>query len=243
MLSRYYYFLISLYLLFSNFCLASDEVTIRVILESDARLYIDSKDLGRKSSFELKLPIGEYSFKILFSSENSWNRSLIDTTVEIDSDTTLYFSEPKLISLISQPSAARIYYKSEFIGLTPIYLPSSKYLRLDDDSISLRKEGYLSESFSKEELMKSNFSITLERDESLRNSFIDKNIKYFLLGSATIFGGLSSYFKQVANNYFYQTDQSSSDLSLVRKYDRLSAVFSTLLQINFGLLVYLLLSE
>lgn len=240
---KYFSLLILLFVLISRFCYAGEGVKVKVELSSDAKLFLDLKDFGRKSFFEFILPIGEHSFKILYSTDNSWGKSLIDTTVMINSDTTLYFTSPKYIPIISKPSDAKIYFNSQYIGLTPKYLLLDNYLRSEDDTISLSKEGYLTSFVSRGDITKNNISIFLDRDESGRNNFINKNIKYFLFGSAGVFGGLSAYFKQVANSYFYDNGQSSANSGLVKKYDNLSAVFSVLLQINFGLLVYFLLSE
>ena len=240
---KYCSLFIILFVLISRYCYAGEGVKVKVELSSDAKLFLDLKDLGRKSFFEFILPIGEHSFKILYSTDNSWDKSLIDTTVMINSDTTLYFTSPKYIPIISKPSDAKIYFNSQYIGLTPKYLLLDNYLRSEDDTISLSKEGYLTSFVSRGDITKNNISIFLDRDESGRNNFINKNIKYFLFGSAGVFGGLSAYFKQVANSYFYDNGQSSANSGLVKKYDNLSAVFSVLLQINFGLLVYFLLSE
>lgn len=241
--NRYLHLLILLFVVISRLCAAGEGVKVKVELSSPAKLFLDLKDFGRKSFFEFSLPIGEHSFKILYSADNSWEKSLIDTTVMINSDTTLYFISPKFIPILSKPSDAKIYFNSQYIGLTPKYLLLNNHLRSENDTISLSKEGYLTSFVTRGDIIKNNISFSLSRDESGRNNFINKNIKYFLFGSAVIFGTLSSYFKQVANSYFYESGQPSGNSNLIKKYDNLSAVFSAMLQINFGVLVYLLLSE
>jgi len=229
-------------ILFCMSCIgfAEEVKNVRINLESKAVLYLDSCIIGEDSVFELRLAPNKYKIDLIFSANNSWNRISIDTTVGIVSDTVLVFPTPTMTLIYSKPSDASVYLNSQLFGLTPYYLNMN--LLNDRDSLFIKKENYLTKYISPNELQ-TNLMYDLELDKSLNNNFINKNIKYILLGSAVVFGSLSAYFKQEANKYFYSEEPSEHDSRLVKKYDNYSAIFSGMLQVNFGVLVYLLLSE
>ncbi len=231
-------------LLFSLNCIgfAQKVNKVKIDLDSKVIMYIDSSLIGENSVFELNLKSNKYKIDLLFSAVNSWNRFSIDTTVYIASDTVFFFSMPSITLLNSSPSDAGVYLNSQFIGFTPYYFNNNLLIDRGGDSLLVKKENYLTKLVSPNELTNNSW-IKLIPDPSVNNSFINKNLKYLLLGSAVAFGSLSAYFKQEANKYFFSEEQSGRDSRLVNKYDTYSAIFSGMLQINFGVLVYLLLSE
>ena len=82
-------------------------------------------------------------------------------------------------------------------------------------------------------------------DESREESFFEKDIFKVLTAGIVVLGGATAYFKIKADNKFEEFEFSGNGklLDETRKYDLISGITFTALQINFGLLLYYFLIE
>jgi hypothetical protein len=125
------------------------------------------------------------------------------------------------------------------IGNTPVYLNQ------DLKSLVLEKSDYLSKEITIDEI-NSNEKIRLDFiGEENNGSFYESTIFKVLVGTAVALGAATAYFKLEADNRFEEY-KITGDPELLNQTDRLdiiSGVSFVVLQINFGLIIYLFLSE
>ncbi len=226
---------------------SQDENNYSLKLRSDQRvsIYINSIFISEGISFDTTLKSGSYNFSFSFSEGTIWPSLVLDTVINLSCDTVIHISAPVKIRITSNPDDAKVFHNSKLYGYTPGTFILRDYLSKDSSIITLQKGGYLSSGIPmKSDTASKTYHVNLIPDgQNDNHSFINRNLKYFILGSAAIFGGLSSYFKQVANDYYLGNSSSEEVMNKVRRYDNLSAAFSVLLQIDFGILIYLLLTE
>ena len=76
-------------------------------------------------------------------------------------------------------------------------------------------------------------------------NFFETDIFKILTAGIIVLGATTAYFKLEADAKYeeYQYSGNSELLDDIRKYDLISAITFTALQINFGLLLYFFLSE
>lgn len=159
----------------------------------------------------------------------------------VNASDALALAEPvsDTLIIITEPDDAKIFYGDSLVGYTPLRLTSSI------PKITIFKNGY------EKELMELNNSQPLLRIElrkivfESQESFFKSNYFNLLLGSAALLGGVAAYLKLKADDKFdlYQSTGDLKYLDETRKYDLYSGVGFGLLQINFGILIYNLLTD
>jgi len=114
---------------------------------------------------------------------------------------------------------------------------------LRDEYLTSTKKIFPGKSiFNSKDYKNIEFDFTDENEEEL---FYDKPIFKILLGSFVALGAATAYFKIKADKRFndYKKTNNSSLLDETNKYDTISGVTFSLMQINFGVLVYYFLRE
>ncbi|NWF90970.1 MAG: hypothetical protein HXY50_16105 [Ignavibacteriaceae bacterium] len=144
-----------------------------------------------------------------------------------------------LVLVNSVPQDAYVFLKDSLIGNTPLFVEPKIGM------LTLKKNGYndlavLADEIRANELLKMNF-IGLESEMS----FFEKDIFKILTASIIVLGGTTAYFKLKADDKFeeYEFSGNGKLLDETRKYDLISGLTFTALQINFGLLLYYFLIE
>ena len=139
----------------------------------------------------------------------------------------------------TDPQDVYVFSNDSLIGYTPLYLkPGFK-------SLVLEKPDYLSKEITFDEISL-NEKIKLDFiGEENNGSFYESTIFKVLVGTAIALGAATAYFKLEADNRFEEY-KITGDPELLNQTDRLdiiSGVSFVALQINFGLIIYLFLSE
>lgn len=143
------------------------------------------------------------------------------------------------VLLNSSPQDAYVFCNDSLIGNTPLFVQSS--LR----NLTLRKSGYDDVSIIFDDITSGKIVPMNYKGQEKEKSFFEKNIFKILTAGIVVLGATTAYFKLKADNKFeeYELSGNSRLLDDTRKYDLISGITFTALQINFGLLLYYFLIE
>jgi hypothetical protein len=148
-----------------------------------------------------------------------------------------YFKDELLLD--TDPQDVYVFSNDSLIGYTPLYL------RRDFKSLLLEKPDYSSKKITIDDI---NISEKIKLDfigDENDGSFYESTIFKVLVGTAMALGAATAYFKLEADNRFEEY-KITGDPELLNQTDRLdviSGVSFVALQINFGLIIYLFLSD
>ena len=232
----------NLLIIFFSQTLAQDcKAKLKIITDTDeVNIYINNELAGNTDIFEAEVEIGNYIVRVTENSKK-WNAKSFSDTIEVTdcSDLTLnYFFKDKIL-LDTDPQDVYVFSNDSLIGNTPVYLNQ------DFKSLVLEKPDYLSREITIDEI-NSNEKIRLDFiGEENNGSFYESTIFKVLVGTAVALGAATAYFKLEADNRFEEY-KITGDPELLNQTDRLdiiSGVSFVALQINFGLIIYLFLSE
>lgn len=143
------------------------------------------------------------------------------------------------ILLNSNPQDAYVFFNDSLIGYTPIFLSSK------NQNITLKKNGYNNINISFDEIGTGKIFQLEYNGQQKEKTFFEKDIFKILTAGIVVLGGATAYFKLKADNKFedYEFSGDPKSLDETRKYDLISGITFTALQINFGLLLYYFLIE
>lgn len=230
--------------IWSTFLIAQDNCISKLILNSSdslAVIYIDGKMMGYGT---VVADVSKGKHMIYSKSDmRKWNAHEIRDSVLIEGcgiEKRINLSFNKQIYLSSDPINAQVYYRDSLIGTTPLYLSS------EISQVDLKKKDYRTEKVGLEHLLTNNSTIKLDFiGKGNRNNFFRTNMFKILLGSAVVLGGTAAYYKLKANDYFddYNRTGKPSALDNTNKYDKISGIAFGALQVNFGVILYYLLTE
>ncbi len=227
-----------LFLIFSCEVFAqTKEYNLKIISDNEFDLYIEGNFIKTTNNFDTTLNSGIYLVEA-YSVDSLFNQNIFKRKINLQSDTLIDLNYSFEIFINTKPQDAEVYIDSLFYGFTPLKLKlmfSPQFLQLKltgykETIINLANEFY----FNKEIVLES-----LEKEA--RKSFY--KYKYIALTSMIVNGVFSTYYKQLANKYFYKKDKDQSDYQKIRKYDNYSAVFTIGMEISFGIFVYSLFQE
>lgn len=171
-----------------------------------------------------------------------WNEHEINDSVNIKLCDKEYLISHNLFDKLfidSKPQDASIYIYDSLMARTPNFVNVNEF-----QTVSLRKNG-LSKSLNSKDLAAYN-TIPLEIPFTEKNEiFTESDWFKVLVGTATVFGAASAYFKIKADNRYdeYLQSKDPNKLNEVNRLDLYSGIAFGLLQINFGYLIYKFLIE
>lgn len=171
-----------------------------------------------------------------------WNEHEINDSVNIklcDKEYLISYNLFNKLFIDSNPQDASIYIYDSLMARTPNFVNVNEF-----QTVSLRKNG-LSKSILSKELSAYN-TIPLEIPFTEKNEIFSESDWFkVLVGTATVFGAASAYFKIKADNRYdeYLKSNDPNKLSEVNRLDLYSGIAFGLLQINFGYLIYKFLIE
>jgi hypothetical protein len=209
----------------------------------DALIYINENIEG-KGRLETELDVGTYIVKVI-ENNRSWDSKIYIDTVFLEScnHKKLNYNFNSDVYIQTEPDDAAVFRNDSLLGYTPLFIPNNYR------SLKLSKLGYEDKLISLDEISRSN-SINLNfKDESALNgdkeSFFEKDLFKYLVGSIVVLGGTTAYFKLKADDRFdeYKITGEKALLDEIDKYDLISGITFTALQINFGLLIYYFLID
>lgn len=214
-------------------------VTIQTNNKS-ALIYVDESFVGAGNA-TLALPEGEYYIKVK-SSQREWGAQIFKDTLNITSSTddverTYKFEE--LYYLDTNPQDATVYKNNKLVGHTPLFIKNGV------EYVSLAKKDYTPLNLKLNEIT-GHKKVNLEFiGKPPRESFISSPWFKVLLGTAVALGATAAHYKiQADKEYDQYLDTSDKKfLDQTDQYDLYSGIAFGALQINFGVLIYILLTD
>lgn len=215
------------------------DVFIKTDVE-DANLFVNDKLEGQGKTFELKLEPGTYEIRII-ENYKKWNAARIDDTLKIidcNSVSVTYTLQNKKL-LDSNPQNVYVKESDSLIGFTPFLLENN------NQTLLLQKPGYADKIVSSQEIstgIKPELQFT---GEIKGESFYKSTMFKVLIGTLLTLGATTAYYKLEADKAFdhYQVTGDQAVLDQTNKYDLVSGVTFVAMQINFGLILYLFLTD
>jgi hypothetical protein len=221
----------------------SQDCEARLTIECDienVNLFIDDTLAGESMKIEVSLTKGFHRIVVLENSDRWDAKTFIDSLYVDDCDDILlqyYFKNSVLLN--TDPEDVYVFSNDSLVGYTPLLVP------MNLKNIRLEKNGYESidvnySNFGTKKPIKMNF-IGEYDDER----FFDKTFFKILAGSMVLLGATTAYFKIEADDKFeeYQITGDQALLDQTNRFDTISAITFTALQINFGVIIYLFLVD
>lgn len=236
------YFKILLFLLPFSF-LYSQDCKSKIIIETDLKavnILINDSLVSVDNQFQAELKNGKYKIVIMENSDRYDSKLFVDT-IELkncEEKRLSFFSQDKFY-LDSSPQDAYVYSGDSLIGNTPLFIPQSLA------ELKLIKPEYAEKIVYRQKLSSNNLVILEYAGKKKDESFFNSAAFKILTGTAIILGAASAYYKIKADNSFddYQFSGNKKKLDETNKYDVVSGVTFTALQINFGYILYRFLTE
>jgi len=227
----------SFYYLHGQDCKA--KVSIQTDIDN-AKLYIDDIFITDGNNFITELDSGIHTIHI---TDDIWkwnSKSIIDTLNIIDyRDLDLKYSFKDQILLDTDPQDVYVFKSDSLIGFTPLLLDQGR------GEYILKKNDYLTKNISFQEISSGEKPelqfVGQEKSENFYNTTLFK----VLVGTALTLGATTAYYKLEADKKFdeYQITGNPDLLEQTDRYDVISGATFVALQINFGLILYLFLSD
>lgn len=221
----------------------AQECKSKIIIQSDSipvNVFINDSLITVTKSNEIELADGVYNIKLV-GDDNLWGaRIMVDSITLKNCETKkIVYDLDNKIYLDSNPQDANVFNGDSLIGHTPVFINDSF------DKIILKKSGYSDYYIidpSKSKNIKVNLDfIGVQKSESFFNSTVFK----ILAGTALALGAVSAYYKLKADDKFdeYKINHKQELLDQTNRYDLVSGITFTALQINLGFLIYKLFTE
>ena len=206
----------------------------------DLLIFIDNEYLGN-GNVETSLSEGLHKIKIKEPGLR-WDARTLEKEINItecgkEYNFTFKFDEEYLLE--TNPSNVWVYSNDTLVGNTPILI--SKNI----ETIKLEKEDYKTRILNVNQLSSTD-KIHLDFTGELKTKrFIETPFFELLVGTAVGLGALAAYYKIQADQSFdkYEETKEQRYLDDTDKYDNISGIAFGALQLNFGALIYFLLSD
>jgi hypothetical protein len=221
----------------------AQECKSNILIQTDiqnAKLFINDSLESEGNEFVLELKPGTYRISVV-EDFKKWNSRRINDTLNINDcrDLKLRYELKNKIILDSQPQ--NVYVKSEdsLIGFTPLLLEEGF------ETLLLQKPEYLDKLISQQEIS-SGVKPELQFIGQVEGeSFYESTLFKVLVGTVIALGATTAYYKLEADKTFdeYQVTGDPALLEQTDKYDTISAVTFVALQLDFGLILYLFLTD
>lgn len=227
----------SFYYLHGQDCKA--KVSIQTDIDN-AKLFIDDIFVDNGNHFIIELDSGIHTINII-DDIWKWNsKSIIDSLNIIDcSDLNLKYSFKDQILLDTDPQDVYVFKSDSLIGFTPLLLDQGK------GEYILKKTDYLTKNISFQEISSGEKPELQFVGEEKSEIFYNTTLFKVLVGTALALGATTAYYKLEADKKFdeYQITGNPDLLEQTDRYDLISGATFVALQINFGLILYLFLSD
>ncbi len=208
--------------------------------DSDAELFFNDTLKLNGSNFIIELKPGTYSFALVGNSK-IWNTEIIKDSLNIkdcDSVTISYRFNPQLL-LDSDPQNVYVYESDSLLGFTPLFMEDNF------QDLLLKKPSYSDLTITRNELADGIKPELKFIGDYKTESFYGSTLSKILAGTLIALGATTAYFKLEADKTFeeYQITGDPALQEQTEKYDVISGVSFVAMQINFGLILYLFLTD
>jgi hypothetical protein len=235
--TKIFLFLIPISLIQSQDCKST------LIIETDiipVNILINDSLVSEESIFNAKLADGIYKIIVMENVDRLDAKMFIDS-IELKNceEKKLVYKDQKKVYLDSSPQDAYVFMGDSLLGNTPLFIPKSfNELRLTKPQFE--EKVVFNSQIMENSIVNLNF-IGNHKEESF---FYSTTFK-ILAGTALVLGAASAYYKLKADDAFdeYQYTGNKDKLDETNKYDVVSGVTFTALQINFGYILYRFLTE
>jgi len=226
-----------------SFAAAGQDCKAKVTIQTDveiANLFINDALEGEGNSFNLLLEPGTYKIRIV-EDFKKWNANKLEDILRINDcgDLTFNYKLVNKIFLDSNPQNIYVKESDSLIGFTPLLLEDNF------QTLLLQKPGYADQIISQQEIA-AGVKPELEFTGQLKGeSFYESTLFKVLVGTAIALGATTAYYKLEADKNFdqYQVTGDPALLDQTDKYDLISGITFVAMQIDFGLILYLFLSD
>lgn len=214
----------------------------RLIVKTDEEksiIELNNKFLGY-GKIETRIDTGNYILSVHEPFDKWDSKYFLDTlNVSNCNDIKLSYNFNSDVYLKTNPQDVYVYTKDSVLGNTPLFIP------LKYDLIELSKPGYQSKIIHLNQLSSNNLINLKYTGENVTKSFYEKEIFKILVGTMVLLGGTTAYFKLKADNRYesYLSTENQTYLDQTKKFDTISGITMTALQINFGILIFYFLTD
>jgi hypothetical protein len=225
------------------FALSEQNCKAKIFIRTDVenvKLFINDNLESEGNQFEIELEPGIYAISVI-EDYKKWNAGRIEDTLRIIdcSELTFNYELNKKLLLDSYPQNVYVRESDSLIGFTPMMLEKNI------QTILLKKPGYEDKIISQQEIA-SGLKPEMKFIGQIKGeSFYESTLFKLLVGTAIALGATTAYYKLEADKNFdeYQITGDPALLEQTDKYDLISAVTFVALQIDFGLILYLFLTD
>ncbi len=205
-----------------------------------SELYIDSSFSNSGNEFILELEPGQYLITLVENSKQ-WNSRSLKDTIKISDCTVKTFNysfQPRVL-LDSSPQNVYVIKSDSLTGFTPVWLED------DFQTILLKKPDYSDLTISRSELALETKPELKFTGEFKGEEFYESALFKILTGTLIALGATTAYYKLEADDSFeeYKITGDPALQEQTEKYDVISGVTFVAMQLNFGLLLYLFLTD
>ncbi len=234
---------ITLIILIATVSLAQDEnCKAHLLIKTDIQNYLVYLNGEKQNSFDsLELSSGKYILKLV-ESDGNWNSKEIKDTIIIKNCNPLNLSynfKVEKYFLETDPPDAHVILNDSVIGYTPLLLSSSH------GNLMLSKKDYADKFVSIDELKNSQPIKLNYIGDGANSSFYGSSKFLILVGTAVALGAATAYYKLKADDRFdeYQVTGNPDLLDETDRFDLISGITFTAMQIDFGAIIYFFLTE
>lgn len=234
----------------SNFLFTQTEISL-LSIESNivgANVYLNSKFLGKTPIHNFPMPPGSHELILIYPDEKSWNQSVHKESIKVNNGEIIKrFVELDYIFIVnSTPSNAEVYYNDSLIGTTPAVL----YTKSSNALVRIEKNQYestilkLDDKRNYYEVFLVKKSSETDKGNHLKLVHLRPEV-YIAGGGAVVFGATAALLKVKADQHYknYRGTGEVSELSKVKKFDKLAGISLFLCEISNAMLIYLLLMK
>ncbi|RPI71394.1 MAG: PEGA domain-containing protein, partial [Ignavibacteriales bacterium] len=200
-------------------------------------IYINNEYAG-KGNLKIELDAGFYNVVAKENSNSRGNRSLSGSVdIKKCNHQTLVFNFDEEIYLETVPQDAAVFMNDSLLGYTPLYLAGSI------GSLELKKPGFKNKLVSLKNYSKPFTLDFIGKTKEL--NFYERDLFKYLLAGIVVLGGTTAYFKLKADEKFEEYEITGDQVLLdeTERFDLISGITFTALQINFGVLIYFFLND
>jgi hypothetical protein len=231
-----------LVLLFS-IALSAQDCKANILIQTDVenvKLFINDSLNSEGNQFVLKLEPGIYRISIV-EDYKKWNAGRIEDTLRVIdcSDLNFNYEIKNKIFLNSQPQNVHVIEDDSLIGFTPLLLEGNF------QTLLLQKPGYADQIISNQEVSAGVKPELQFIGQVKGESFYESTLFKVLIGTAIALGATTAYYKLEADKKFdeYQVTGDPAALEQTDKYDLISGITFVAMQIDFGFILYLFLTD
>jgi hypothetical protein len=230
------------FFLFTQLSYAHDcKAVVKINSDNDDLLiFVDDKYAGN-GTVEMNLEKGQHKIKVK-EPGIKWDARSIQKVISIDNCEQNYSFTLQLedeVLLKTNPDDVYVYDKDLFLGNTPLLISRNV------ETIELEKRDYKLRTLKLSDLPGAN-PVKLDFTGELKTkSFTETPYFGILIGTAVGLGAIAAYYKIQADQSYdkYEETKEGKYLDDTRHYDNISGIAFGALQINFGTLIYFLLSD